>query len=171
MKRQPASRSERSHRSQGHSPESILPTLNRLATPEGLPKLLELAVSGRADTALRICRGPTWTNIAQRALHLSYAVLSDLGPATPVELLQRIKEMRAVGVNWVYGIDDSPAGHALFNYGTFDFDTTELRRAADQILEQQSAASPSRHPPSGATKQSARPMKALQQGLDGKMFR
>jgi hypothetical protein len=128
-------------------PDELLPTLDRMATPAGLARLLDLAVGGRADTALRTCRGPTWTNVAQRALHLAYAVVTDLGAATPPELLRRIRDMRSVGVNWVYGRDDSPAGHALFNYGTFDFDTTELRRLAHQLLARHSSSPP---PPADA---------------------
>jgi hypothetical protein len=54
--------------------------------------------------------------------------------------------MRAVGVNWVYGADNSPAGHALFNYGTFDFDTSELRRTAEQLLERQADSAPTARP-------------------------
>ena len=138
MKRQPAIRSERSVQREENTPESILPALDRLATLAGLPTLLELAVSGRADTSLRVCRGPTWTNVAQRSLYLLFAVVSDLGPATPREHLLRIRGMRSIGVNWVYGVDDSPEGHALFNFGTFYFDTTELRRVAEELLEQPS---------------------------------
>jgi hypothetical protein len=119
-----------------------------MATPAGLSRLLDLAVGGRADTALRTCRGPTWTNVAQRALHLAYAVVSDLGSQTPSDILQRIREMRAVGVNWVYGTDDSAVGHALFNYGTFDFDTTELRRLADELLGRHTSAPPPSRAPS-----------------------
>jgi hypothetical protein len=146
-------RAERSPRREGHSPEDILPSLDQMATPAGLSRLLDLAEGGRADTALRTCRGPTWTNVAQRALHLAYAVISDLGPATPPDILQRIREMRAVGVNWVYGRDESPAGHALFNYGTFDFDIAELRRLADQHIGRHSSAPPPRMP---GAKQSGR---------------
>jgi hypothetical protein len=152
VKRQPAIRSERSIRREPNVPESILPALDGLATLAGLPTLLELAVSGRADTSQRVCRGPTWTNVAQRSLYLLYAVVSDFGPATPREHLLRIREMRSIGVNWVYGVDDSPAGHALFNFGTFYFDTTELRRLADQLLEQPYAGG---QPDQPLTRQSA----------------
>jgi hypothetical protein len=133
-RRQPAVVSERP-RGEGVTPEYVFPMLDQLATPAGLPRLIDLAMGGRADTALRTCRGPTWTNVAQRALHLAFAVVSDHGLDTPPELLRRICDMRAVGVNWVYAEDDSPAGHSLFNIGTFDFDTTELRRAALRCLD------------------------------------
>jgi len=136
VKRHPVTRSEIPAARDARTPESILPTLDRLATAEGLPTLIELASGGRADTALRACLGPTWTNIAQRSIHLLSAVLSDLGTRAPPEQLRRIKDLKAIGVNWVYGRDDSPAGHALFNYGTFEFDTSELRNAASELLQQ-----------------------------------
>jgi hypothetical protein len=139
VKRQPATRSERPIGEDG-SPGSILAILDSLATPIALRRLLDLAERGRADTSLRVCRGATWTNVAQRSLYLLQAVVSELGVATPPVHLQRIKGMRAIGVNWVYGPDDSPEGHALFNYGTFEFDTAELRREAARLLEAQAEA-------------------------------
>src|SRR5262249_29880618 len=46
-----------------------------------------------------------------------------------------------------YGADDSPEGHALFNLGTFTFDTSELRRLATDLLERAPRASSSQRLP------------------------
>jgi len=116
--------------------------MHQLANAEGLAALVDLAARGRADVGIRTCRGVTWTNIAHRALELLKDVVERFGPTLPADGLDLVRSLRATGVNWICGSEDKPAGYALFNCGTFEFDTSHLRLAAERALEQQAAAPP-----------------------------
>lgn len=125
------------HQGREGDPASALIQIDELAKPEMFSRLVDLAQSGRNDRGLDSCSGPTWTNVAHRALELMGWVLSEYGALLPSADLNRVLRVRAVGVNWVHGGDARSLGHdELNNAGIFEFETSRLRRAAWDLLQQ-----------------------------------